>query len=111
MILLFAMALLGGIVNGTYQNYTLSYNGIDGITQTITSNFPWFWDFFLIVVYVSVALFLMNRQGMSKFVYTCFVGMIVTIIFAQYGLVGTTEPTIAIVLFGVVFIVDWLTGR
>ena len=111
----YSCPLINSINTGKLNSSAMN---LGGIQTCLTQNFPWLFPFLTIVIYISLFFFLQDQPGMGKMNSIALIGMIIAIIFFGAGFYGPRAiassevvPTYAIVIYGLIFCVDWLTGR
>ena len=96
--------------NGIWINCSISTTSspINNINNTIKNNAPWYFFWLYGAIYVSIAIFLLRQdRSFARFNAITFAGMLVGIVFEQYGLVTPTVGGIAIALFGLTLLASF----
>ena len=81
------------LVNGVWHNWTVGAvngsQGFTGIMSTLTTDIPWLFIFILAVVYIILLIITIQTPGRRKYATITFMGMLTSVIFELFGLVGT----------------------
>lgn len=81
------------ISGGIWTNWSInSTGGLTGIIQTVSTNIPFFFPLFLIMMYVALYLILILEPGRKKFVPITIVPMIMSYALANYGFLSIEYP-------------------
>jgi hypothetical protein len=99
--LLIMAHLLFNICGSSWCNYTVptaqSQGSIGCVFYTVISNFDWYYDVFLVVIYVCLFMIFGYVQGREKYISVTFLGFIFTTISEGYNITCGSLPALSLV--------------